>query len=194
MESSKLPKSAPRTIRVDEEYPSHRCVSIVFIFPSNSHQVQSGHALAREVKVPTFGFGLAALITKEAQRTVRNRRTRPEERQERWSHKARQDQQVGGEAKRTKGRRAGETAKANAERSKCNLRKPEDVIFFRHLLHHKFGTSLSTEFLVGPTLILGRHLSSSHLGRSTKRHRIGSYRRGGRSTTLLSTPPDSPEV
>ena len=49
--SSKLPQSALRTIRVDEEYPSHRCVSIFFIFSSNYHQVQSGHALARKVKV-----------------------------------------------------------------------------------------------------------------------------------------------
>ena len=52
--SSKLPLSAPQKIVVDEEYPTHRCVSIAPLFSSNSHQVQSGHALAPEVKVSHF--------------------------------------------------------------------------------------------------------------------------------------------
>ena len=49
-ESSKLPQSAPQKM-VDEEYPMHRCMSIALLFSSHSHQVQLGHALAREVKV-----------------------------------------------------------------------------------------------------------------------------------------------
>jgi len=49
-ESLKPPQSAPQEM-VDEEYPMHRCMSIALLFPSHSHQVQSGHPLAREVKV-----------------------------------------------------------------------------------------------------------------------------------------------
>ena len=52
--SSKHPQSAPQKIIVDEEYPTHRCVSIAPLFSSHSHQVQFGHALAREVKVSHF--------------------------------------------------------------------------------------------------------------------------------------------
>ena len=51
--SSKLPLSAPQKIVVDEEYPTHRCVSVAPLF-SHSRQVQSGHALAPEVKVSHF--------------------------------------------------------------------------------------------------------------------------------------------
>jgi len=46
----KLPRSAPQKM-VDEEYPTHRCVSIAPLTSSHSHQVQLGHARAREVKV-----------------------------------------------------------------------------------------------------------------------------------------------
>jgi len=49
-------KSAPQKTVADEEYPSHRCVSVSPLLPSHSHQVQSGHALAREVKVSHLGL------------------------------------------------------------------------------------------------------------------------------------------
>jgi len=48
--SSKLPQSAPQKM-VDEEYSTRRCMSTALLFSSHSHQVQSEHALAREVKV-----------------------------------------------------------------------------------------------------------------------------------------------
>ena len=48
--SSKPQQSVPQKM-VDEEYSTHRCMSITLLFSSHSHQVQSGHALAREVKV-----------------------------------------------------------------------------------------------------------------------------------------------
>ena len=54
VESSKLPQSAPQKTMVDEGYQTHRCVSIAPLFSSHSHQVQSGQALAREVKVSHF--------------------------------------------------------------------------------------------------------------------------------------------
>jgi len=48
-------KSAPQKIIVDE-YPMHRCVSVSPLLPPHSHQLQSGHALAREVKVSHLGL------------------------------------------------------------------------------------------------------------------------------------------
>lgn len=49
-ESSKLLQSVLQKM-VDEEYLMHCCMSTVLLFSSRSHQVQLGHALAREVKV-----------------------------------------------------------------------------------------------------------------------------------------------
>jgi len=51
--SLKPPRSAPQKM-VDEEYPMHLCMSITLLFSSRSHHVQSGHLLARAVKVPHF--------------------------------------------------------------------------------------------------------------------------------------------
>jgi len=56
----------PAVCAAEKEYLTHHCVSIVPLFSSHSHQVQS------KLRFPTFGFGLAALVPKEAQRTVQN--------------------------------------------------------------------------------------------------------------------------
>jgi len=51
--SFKLPQPAPQKM-VYEEYPTHLCMSIALHLSSHSHQVQSRHALAREVRISHF--------------------------------------------------------------------------------------------------------------------------------------------
>ena len=157
------------------------CPSLCFVFTYILINFSWDTHWPENSRCPVFNFGsIAVLNTKEAHRLAGNLRNGPEEGQKRWQHTTWWDQRAeGGKTGRTGGR-AGEATKASTESSKRNPCVPQDIIFFRHLSHNRPHSDWYVlGLLVGPALILDRHLRSSHLDQSTKRHRITSYRPGG---------------
>ena len=128
-----------------------------------------------------LGFGSAdPHVTKEAQESSGNLWNGPKEVQKRRCTERGNQERIREVDEGTGGRRAGETAEASTEGSKCNIREPQVIIFFLYLPYNKpYLDWYVVKFFVEPALILGRHLRPTYLDRSTKRHRIARHRPGG---------------
>jgi len=179
--SSKPQQSAPQKM-VDEEHSTHRCMSITpffFTFSPCSVGTRTG----------TRSQGLPP-STSDRPVSSQKRRRELQETTETVPKRARSDGVTKPGGTSESGVKPGEPEAEKPAKPQKQAPKIQSAIYASQKMSSSFdishtinftlvGTLLSTVFLVGPALILGRHLPSSHLDRSTKRHRIGSYRRGG---------------
>jgi hypothetical protein len=131
------------------------CPSLLFLPPCVLIGFSWDTRWPENSKFLTFDFrSTPVIIPKEAQRFARYLRNGLEEGQKLWW-----DQHAeGGGTEQTRGGRVEETAKASTESPKCNLCKPQDIIFFRHHPHNKsYFDRCVPGFSVEPALILDRH-------------------------------------